>query len=145
LKAIDIINFINEDKFSKYTLKQIYDELGSEEDFLNYLEDLFYKVVKSTKSTLLKKFKLDTKNSEGNKVFIKFEIEKERIYLYMSYSTTKENLIISSWSRDKSGYIEGAPSPYTLEAKATNILPELQKLTMRSLADLAKERADIHI
>ena len=39
MKAIDIINFINEDKFSKYTLRQIYDELGPE-DFAEYLKDI---------------------------------------------------------------------------------------------------------
>jgi hypothetical protein len=46
LKAIDIINFINEDKFSKYTVKQIYDELGHEE-FVNYIETVSSKIVKN--------------------------------------------------------------------------------------------------
>jgi hypothetical protein len=45
LKAIDIINFINEDKFSKYTLRQIYDELGPE-DFAEYLKDMVAKILK---------------------------------------------------------------------------------------------------
>ena len=45
MKAIDIINFINEDKFSKYTLRQIYDELGPE-DFAEYLKDMTSKILK---------------------------------------------------------------------------------------------------
>ena len=46
MKAIDIINFINEDKFSKYTAKQIYDELGHE-DFVDYLSDTTLKIIKN--------------------------------------------------------------------------------------------------
>ena len=46
MKAIDIINFINEDKFSKYTVKQIYDELGKD-DFIEYIEAIATKVVRS--------------------------------------------------------------------------------------------------
>ena len=45
MKALDIINFINEDKFSKYTLQQIYDELGKE-DFVDYLANLYLKAAK---------------------------------------------------------------------------------------------------
>jgi hypothetical protein len=52
MKAIDIINFINEDKFSKYTLQQIYDELD-EEDFFDYLSKCALKIIK----TLDEKFK----------------------------------------------------------------------------------------
>ena len=40
-----INNILNEDKFSKYTLRQIYDELGSE-DFLNYIEEIVLKIIK---------------------------------------------------------------------------------------------------
>jgi hypothetical protein len=46
MRAIDIINFINEDKFSKYTLKQIYDELGKE-DFFDYLSNTALKIIKN--------------------------------------------------------------------------------------------------
>jgi hypothetical protein len=49
LKAIDIINFINEDKFSKYTANQIYDELG-EEDYNDYIEKICTKVVRNLKT-----------------------------------------------------------------------------------------------
>jgi hypothetical protein len=44
MKAIDIINFINEDKFSKYTSGQIYNELGKE-DFIEYLEKICTKII----------------------------------------------------------------------------------------------------
>jgi hypothetical protein len=48
LKAIDIINFINEDKFAKYTIKQIYDELG-EDEFSDYIIDVSTKIIKTNK------------------------------------------------------------------------------------------------
>jgi hypothetical protein len=40
-----INNILNEDKFSKYTLRQIYDELGSE-GFLDYIEEIVLKIIK---------------------------------------------------------------------------------------------------
>jgi hypothetical protein len=45
LKAIDIINFINEDKFAKYNLSQVYDELGHD-DFDDYLKDICTNTIK---------------------------------------------------------------------------------------------------
>ena len=57
MKAIDIINFIlNEDKFSKYTMEQIYDELGDEE-FVNYIDDIVRSVIKDIEG--LKNAKLE--------------------------------------------------------------------------------------
>ena len=50
MKANKITNSINillnEDKFSKYTLKQIYDELGPE-DFFDYLSNAALKIIKN--------------------------------------------------------------------------------------------------
>jgi hypothetical protein len=43
-----IYSILNEDKFSKYTAQQIYDELG-EEEFQNYLEKLVLKAAKDIK------------------------------------------------------------------------------------------------
>ena len=56
MKAKDIINFINEDKFSKYTMEQIYDELGDEE-FVNYIDDIVRSVIKDIEG--LKNAKLE--------------------------------------------------------------------------------------
>jgi hypothetical protein len=48
-KIINSINFIlNEDKFSKYTYRQIYDELGKE-DFFDYIDDIVRKTIKNIK------------------------------------------------------------------------------------------------
>jgi hypothetical protein len=50
LEAIKLTNSIysilNEDKFVKYTVKQIYDELG-QEDFMDYLEKICTKIIKN--------------------------------------------------------------------------------------------------
>jgi hypothetical protein len=50
LKAITLINSIsyilNEDKFSKYTARQVYEELG-EEGFIDYLESICTKIIKN--------------------------------------------------------------------------------------------------
>ena len=51
MRAIDIINFINEDKFSKYTASQIYDELGHEE-FFNYLENICTKIIREVNTEI---------------------------------------------------------------------------------------------
>lgn len=48
MKAVDIINFINETSYVKYTAQQIYDELG-EEEFQIYLEKLVLKAAKGIK------------------------------------------------------------------------------------------------
>jgi hypothetical protein len=56
-----INNILNEDKFSKYNLQQIYDELG-EEDCIEYLQSLCNKIVKSNFSgfsTVIKNEGLD--------------------------------------------------------------------------------------
>ena len=46
LKTLNLIeSVINEDKFSKYTLQQIFDELGKE-GFVDYIEELVHKVIK---------------------------------------------------------------------------------------------------
>jgi hypothetical protein len=69
MKAIDIINFINEDKFVKYTAQQIYDELG-EEEFLNYIKKIMLKIINkidfitSTKDIIV--------GRETNTVFVNF-------------------------------------------------------------------------
>ena len=63
MKASKLTNSINlllnEDKFSKYTIKQIYDELG-EEGFIEYIEDLCQKAIKLNVPN--KKFKLVVHN-----------------------------------------------------------------------------------
>ena len=49
MKALKLTNSINillnEDKFSKYTPKQVYDELG-EDNFVNYIEQICTKVIR---------------------------------------------------------------------------------------------------
>jgi hypothetical protein len=70
LKAIDIINFINEDKFAKYTIKQIYDELG-EDEFSDYIKELVYKVIKKENIEGLKHAEFTKENNLG-KIFLSF-------------------------------------------------------------------------
>ena len=75
MKAIDIINFINEDKFSKYTVKQVYDELG-EEEFFNYIDSIVRKVIKNIR---------DLTNSK-----LTFEVvDNAPVMLYTQKATSK--------------------------------------------------------
>jgi hypothetical protein len=91
LKAIDIINFINEDKFSKYTIKQIYDELG-EEDFLNYISDICYQTVKNHNLEHLVGMKINKTltahvNNGTNVGFCFYKKQKhgvETVYIYLN-------------------------------------------------------------
>ena len=69
MKAIDIINFINEDKFVKYTAQQIYDEIG-EEEFLNYIKKIMLKVI--NKIDFINSTKDITIGRETNTVFVNF-------------------------------------------------------------------------
>ena len=142
MKATDIINFINEDKFSKYTVKQIYDELGPEE-FINYIENLVYRIAKSGKIPTLK---LDEKQFTPPKVSIRFR-GKNNTFLYVSYVDISEVLMLRCFSGDphKKRRMEFVSDFFVLPKDTVNILPELQKLILRSFTDLAKERADIHI
>lgn len=139
MKAIDIINFINEDKFSKYTIKQIYDELGSEE-FINYIEDMVYKIAKTGKIPTLK---LDEKQFTLH-IFLRFK-SKNNTFLHVSYNTVGGYLKINCFSRDSQKRLEFLSDDVFILRDTVNILPELQKLILRSFTDLAKERADIHI
>ena len=87
MKAIDIINFINEDKFSKYTIKQIHDELGYD-DFIEYLESLCYKAVKAENIEGLIEMKPGMSAKWETSMFFSFE-QKHRNYsdkLFVNYT-----------------------------------------------------------
>ena len=64
-----INNILNEDKFSKYTLIQIIDELG-EEDFVEYLSNTALKISKSIE--VLKNLKPKVVKDAYNKLKISF-------------------------------------------------------------------------
>ena len=56
-----ITSILNEDKFSKYTISQIYDELGKE-DFLNYIDDIVKKTIKNIEGLSQAELQLEDKD-----------------------------------------------------------------------------------
>ena len=100
MKAIDIINFINEDKFSKYTIKQIYDELG-QEDFLNYISDICYQTVKNNNLEYLVGMKVNKTitaevNNGTNIGFCFYKKQKygvETLYIYLNVERMRLRIV----------------------------------------------------
>jgi hypothetical protein len=126
LKAIDIINFINEDKFSKYTAKQIYDELGAE-DFIEYLRNLVLKAIKLTNLDYLVNIKpvVSKDYISNNMITMAFE-HKENNYkehLFVNFHVSGEYIsVMSLVSRLSTRH----RSPlYTVPSNETNIINRL--------------------
>ena len=92
-----IYSILNEDKFSKYTIKQIYDELG-EEGFIEYIEDLCQKAIKLNVPN--KKFKLTIRNDVypnrlvyTSEVIISKDIEVSEIFVFSIYTRNFRSLV----------------------------------------------------
>jgi len=100
MRAIDIINFINEDKFSKYTVKQIYDELGKNE-FIDYIETISTKAVRSLNTV-----------TKFNKAKPQVSYAADDLHVYYEQKTIVnrleliESLIIYAFDNRDSLYIE---------------------------------------
>ena len=133
MKAKDIINFINEDKFSKYTVRQIFEELGSE-DFADYLEKLCYNAVKLEKVKILDGMELNNNDKmvSTNTVYIRFVKEinvKDISYtekLTVNYFYLADVFKIRGNVCDDYGTSYGYSDWWVIPAKATNILVEIR-------------------
>lgn len=91
LKTLNLIeSVINEDKFSKYMLQQIFDELGKE-GFVDYIEQLVHKVIKVENIGSLKNMELDRKE-----IFV------------------REDMIVLAFTQDSKKYIDGLKIIYVL-------------------------------
>ena len=140
MKAIDIINFINEDKFSKYTLDQIFDELGGIEEFMEYLETVCTKVVRSLKTDT------EIKNAKPKITFNKFG----EFWVLGYYSTTgnlREEIMISTAGHLSVSYniIGGLRDYVDIEISAVNIGAILSAaiVGLYKMSKAKKERAKI--
>jgi hypothetical protein len=131
VRAIDIINFINEDRFSKYTMEQIYDELGKE-DFLDYIENLCFRAVKAENIEPLINMKLTPKiYYRGNGVVMLFtqshEFYRECLEVMLVYPN---NLIIAT---DVSNHptvdvsVGARMHGYDVPSEATDVFSEIRK------------------
>jgi hypothetical protein len=110
MKATDIINFINEDKFSKYTASQIYDELGYD-DFVEYLESLCYRAVKAENIEGLLEMKPNNTMKFNDSMFFSF-IQEHRNYndlLFVNY-TFRGGLDIHTNIYSRKYFQNGIPS-----------------------------------
>ena len=126
MRAIDIINFINEDKFSKYTVKQIYDELGKD-DFIEYIEAIATKVVRSLNTvTKFNKAKPEISYAADDlHVYYKQKtvinnlelIESLIIYAFDS----RDSLYIEYCFKDEKGSIDQSFNPWYIRDKDINI------------------------
>jgi hypothetical protein len=131
VKAKDIINFINEDKFSKYTVRQIFEELGSE-DFADYLEKLCYSAVKLEKVKILDGMELTDRLVSKSSVDLRFSkkiIVKDTYYtekFVIRYFYLGEVFKLRGNVLDNYGASYGYSDWWVVPVKATNILTEIR-------------------
>ena len=116
-----IISILNEDKFSKYTLQQIYDELG-QEDFAEYIENLYKKAVSSVNS--VKNMSVNFKGF-GSLQFIS-DVNKEDVETLMFYYNFTDKAIFVDYTVNSGkGYAEART--YIIYDYKVDILKQLKK------------------
>jgi hypothetical protein len=115
-----IISILNEDKFSKYTLPQIYDELG-QEDFADYIEALYKKAVSSVNS--VKNMSVNFKGF-GSLQFIS-DVNKEDVETLMFYYNFTDKTISVDYTINGSSYAEART--YIIYKYQVDILKQLKK------------------
>ena len=126
MKATDVINFINEDKFSKYTAKQIYDELGAE-DFIEYLRKLILKAVKLTGIDYLVNIKPVAEEDfiSPNIISVVFENRENRYIesLFISFHVLGEYTLV--YSQVSQSFNKQRSQSYSVPSNETNIINRL--------------------
>ena len=149
MKANTLINSItsilNEDKFAKYTISQIYDELGKE-DFLNYIEDICYKIIKSEKIYFLKNAQRNTSTYTEVPAVVLYQLEGRgyKESLRIVYIERYKSLEIDSWINYMGSFVVGSGG-FEISFDAVNIFKHIKKGIINQCfrPDMVKERKTI--
>jgi hypothetical protein len=140
-----IISILNEDKFSKYTLSQIYDELGKE-DFKDYLEQLCYKIIKSEKIYFLKNAQRNFSTYTEVPAVVLYQIDARgyKESLRVVYLERDGSLEIDSWINYMNSFVVGSGG-FEISSGAVDIFKHLKKGIINQCfkSDLVKERKTI--
>ena len=140
MKANNITNSIysilNEDKFSKYTYFQIFDELGADE-FLEYLAELCKKAIKNNKISIFEKMELIPKltfNSEFSGRLImqcvdKYKTEELRI-VYSNIGAKYCQMTGGVYAKEKGGSSSYFSEIHQIPVDKPNIYKYIEKIIL---------------
>lgn len=151
MKASYIINSIysvlNEDKFSRLTVGQVYSQLSDEmgeEYFSTYLKDLCYKIFKSEKIYFLKTADSDSSTDSGVALLFQFKWRGYVESLHVVYSKKNESIKIDGWINYKSKLIINSGG-FEISSDAVDIFQQLKTGIVNQCfkPEMVKERKKI--